>query len=104
MALLDSKQLNPRLTGSFTLSGSLTTEKNTKIVSNITEIIKVTVVSDNDQFMLGLTCQKHKTQVLSKLESLQEQKKIPNGTIKFENLKSVKTDCVRGDPDDLIQL
>ena len=47
MALLDSKQLNPRLTGSFTLSGSLTTEKNTKIVSNITEIIKVTVVSDN---------------------------------------------------------
>tara|TARA_X000001382_G_scaffold39205_6_gene26193 strand:+ start:198 stop:665 length:468 start_codon:yes stop_codon:yes gene_type:complete len=26
MALLDSKQLNPRLTGSFTLSGSLTTD------------------------------------------------------------------------------
>ena len=47
MALLDSKQLNPRLTGSFTLSGSLSTEKNTRIVSNITEIIKVTVVSDN---------------------------------------------------------
>ena len=64
----------------------------------------ITVVSDNDQFMLGLTCQKHKTRVLSNLESLQEQKKIPNGTIKFENLKSVKTDCVRGDPDDLIQL
>jgi len=47
MALLASKQLNPRLTGSFTLSGSLSTEKNTRIVSNITEIIKVTVVSDN---------------------------------------------------------
>lgn len=47
MALLDSKQLNPRLTGSFTLSGSLSTEKNTRIVSNLTEIIKVTVVSDN---------------------------------------------------------
>ena len=46
MALLDSKQLNPRLTGSFTLSGSLSTEKNTRIVSNLTEIIKVTVVSD----------------------------------------------------------
>ena len=26
MALLDSKQLNPRLTGSFTLSGSLITD------------------------------------------------------------------------------
>ena len=47
MALLDSKQLNPRITGSFTLSGSLSTEKNTRIVSNITEIIKVTVVSDS---------------------------------------------------------
>ena len=47
MALLDSKQLNPQLTGSFTLSGSLSTEKNTRIVSNLTEIIKVTVVSDN---------------------------------------------------------
>jgi len=46
MALLDSKQLNPRLTGSFTLSGSLSTEKNTRVVSNLTEIIKVTVVSD----------------------------------------------------------
>ena len=33
-----------------------------------------------------------------------KQNKIPNGTIKFEDLKSVKTDCVRGDPDDLIQL
>ena len=47
MALLDSKQLNPQLTVSFTLSGSLSTEKNTRIVSNLTEIIKVTVVSDN---------------------------------------------------------
>ena len=64
----------------------------------------ITVVSDNDEFMLGLTCQKHRVLVISKIESLQEQKKIPNGTIKFENLKSVKTDCVRGDPDDLIQL
>ena len=45
----------------------------------------ITVVSDNDQFMLGLTCQKHKTQVLSKLESLQEQKKIPNGPKKLKN-------------------
>ena len=64
----------------------------------------ITVVSDNDEFMLGLTCQKHRALVTSKIESLQEQKRIPNGTIKFENLKSVKTDCVRGDPDDFIQL
>ena len=64
----------------------------------------ITVVSDNDQFMLGLTCQKHRTLVLSKIKSLQEQKKIPNGTIKFEKLKSVGTDCVRVDSDEFIQL
>jgi hypothetical protein len=54
--------------------------------------------------MLGITCEKHKTSVFSKIKSLQSDGKIPNGTIKFENLKSVQTDCIRGDPDDLIQL
>ena len=64
----------------------------------------ITVVAANDEFMLGITCQKHKTVVLLKIENLQTQGKIPNGSIKFENLKSVQTDCVRGDPDDFIQL
>jgi len=64
----------------------------------------ITVVSNNDEFMLGITCEKHKTSVFSKIKSLQSDGKIPNGTIKFENLKSVQTDCIRGDPDDLIQL
>ena len=54
--------------------------------------------------MLGITCEKHKTSVSSKIGSLQNDGKIPKGTIKFENLKSVQTDCIRGDPDDLIQL
>jgi len=64
----------------------------------------ITVVANNDEFMLGITCEKHKTSVFSKIKSLQSDGKIPNGTIKFENLKSVQTDCIRGDPDDLIQL
>ena len=64
----------------------------------------ITVVYNNDEFMLGITCEKHKTSVFSKIKSLQSDGKIPKGTIKFENLKSVQTDCIRGDPDDLIQL
>ena len=64
----------------------------------------IMVVSNNDEFMLGITCEKHKTSVFSKIKSLQSDGKIPKGTIKFENLKSVQTDCIRGDPDDLIQL
>ena len=42
--------------------------------------------------------------VSSKIGVFQNNGKIPKGTIKFENLKSVKTDCIRVDPDDLIQL
>ncbi len=65
----------------------------------------VIVISSNDgEFMLGITCERHKASVFSKIESLQNQGKVPKGTVKFENLKSVKTDCIRGDPDDLIQL
>jgi hypothetical protein len=62
------------------------------------------VVSGNDEFMIGITCEKHKASISSKIGSLQNDGKIPKGTIKFENLKSVQTDCIRGDPDDLIQL
>ena len=64
----------------------------------------ITVVSNDDEFMLGITCERHKTSVFSKIGSLQNHGKIPKGKIKFENLKSVQTDCIRGDPDDLIQL
>ena len=64
----------------------------------------ITVISNDDEFMLGITCERHKTSVFSKIGSLQNHGKIPKGKIKFENLKSVQTDCIRGDPDDLIQL
>jgi len=64
----------------------------------------ITVVSNNDEFMIGITCEKHKASVSLKIGTLQNDGKIPKGAIKFENLKSVKTDCIRVDPDDLIQL
>ena len=40
----------------------------------------------------------------NKIVTLKNDVKIPKGTIKFEYLKSVQTDCIRGDHDDLIQL
>jgi len=64
----------------------------------------ITIVSDNDEFMIGITCEKHKASVSLKISSLQNDGNIPKGTVKFENLKSVQTDCIRGDPDDLIQI
>ena len=64
----------------------------------------ISVAENDEEFMVGVTCQKHKDKVSEKLSILQSENKIPKGKIKFSGLKSVGTDCVRSDPDDLIQL
>lgn len=64
----------------------------------------ISVTEKDDEYMVGVTCQKHKDRVSEKLIILQNEGKIPKGKIKFSELKSVGTDCVRSDPDDLIQL
>ena len=64
----------------------------------------ISVVENDDEYMVGVTCQKHKDKVSEKLTILQNENKIPKGKIKFSGLKSVGTDCIRSDPDDLIQL
>ena len=64
----------------------------------------ISVKDNDDEFMVGVTCQKHKDKVSKKLIILQNENKIPQGKINFSGLKSVGTDCVKSDPDDLIQL
>ena len=64
----------------------------------------ISVLEEKQEYMVGVTCQKHKENVSIKLENLQTEGKIPNGKIKFSPLKSVGTDCIGSDPDDLIQL
>jgi len=64
----------------------------------------ISVLEEKQEFMVGVTCQKHRENVSIKLENLQTKGKIPKGKIKFSALKSVGTDCIRSDPDDLIQL
>ncbi|WOV92620.1 MAG: hypothetical protein R1F52_05775 [Candidatus Nitrosoabyssus spongiisocia] len=64
----------------------------------------MSVLSNSDEFMIGLVCSKHHTSVLQKIKILQQQNKIPNGKILFNPIKSVGTDCIRSDPDSLIQL
>ncbi len=64
----------------------------------------ISVAENDDEYMVGVTCQKHRDKVSEKLLVLQNENKIPKGKIKFSGLKSVGTDCVRSDPDDLIQL
>jgi len=64
----------------------------------------ISVLEQKQEYMVGVTCNKHKEKVSVKLKNLQTEGKIPNGKIKFSALKSVGTDCIRSDPDDLIQL
>ncbi len=64
----------------------------------------VSVLVEKEEYMVGVTCNRHKQAVNGKIEILQEQGKIPKGKINFSPLKPVGTDCIKGDPDDLIQL
>lgn len=54
--------------------------------------------------MVGVTCSKHKKTFTEKLQSFQKVGKIPDGIIQFTELKAIGTDCIRMDPNDLIQL
>ncbi len=64
----------------------------------------ISVLEEKQEYMVGVTCQKHREKVSAKLKNLQTRGKIPNGKIKFSELKSVGRDGIRSDPDDLIQL
>ena len=65
----------------------------------------VEIVHDGDSYMVGITCEKCKNIVSSKIGALQKLGKIPEGTLEFQKLKAVGTDCVKGNPDDaFIQL
>ncbi|MBI2111494.1 MAG: hypothetical protein HYT44_03865 [Nitrosarchaeum sp.] len=64
----------------------------------------VSIVVEKDEYMVGVTCDKHKQIVSGKIQSLQNEDKIPRGKISFSPLKAVGTDCIHGDPDDFVHL
>ncbi len=64
----------------------------------------ISIVSEKDEYMVGVTCNKHRQTIHHKLGELQKSGAIPQGQIKFETLKPIGTDCIKTDPEDLIQL
>ena len=64
----------------------------------------VSVVVKGDEYMVGVTCDKHRQVVVGKTQALQDEGKIPGGKIQFSKLKAVGTDCIHADPDDFVQL
>ena len=64
----------------------------------------ISIKTKDEEYMVGVTCNGHKKTFLDKLAKLQKDGKVPNGAIQFTELKAVGTDCIRMDPDDLLQL
>ncbi len=64
----------------------------------------ISVLANDGEYMVGVTCQKHKEAVSNKIKILQGSGKISKGKINFSGLKAVGTDCIRADPDELIQI
>ncbi len=64
----------------------------------------ISVVVDDGEYMVGVTCGKHKDVVSEKVKILQNEAKIPNGKINFSALKAVGTDCINAKPEDFIQI
>lgn len=64
----------------------------------------ISVRVKQDEYMIGVTCQKHKQIVSEKVKILQNEGKVPKGTIQFSGLKAVGTDCINTKPEDFIQI
>lgn len=64
----------------------------------------ISIKVKEEEYMVGVTCSGHKKPFVEKLQELQKTGKVPNGAIQFNTLKAIGTDCIRMDPNDLIQL
>ncbi len=64
----------------------------------------VSIIADKDEYMVSVTCEKHKQIVSGKIGILQNEGKIHDGKISFAPLKTVGTDCIHADTDDFVQI
>ena len=64
----------------------------------------VSIISGEDEYMVGVACEKHKQIVSGKIGILQNERKIHEGKISFSPVKAVGTDCIHGDADDFVQI
>ena len=64
----------------------------------------VSIIADKDEYMVGVTCEKHKQIVSGKIGILQNEGKVHDGKINFSPLKTVGTDCIHADTDDFVQI
>ncbi len=64
----------------------------------------ISVKSHQGEYMLAVVCNDHKSALQTRLVAMQEANKIPQGSIHFQPVKAVVTDCVTGIDEDYIEL
>ena len=64
----------------------------------------ISVKSHEGEYMLAVVCNDHKSALEARLVAMQEANRIPQGSIHFQPVKMVVTDCVTGIDADYIEL
>jgi hypothetical protein len=55
----------------------------------------ISVIAENDEYMVGVVCSKHRALVRKYVKNLQLTGQIPTGTIGFQDIKTVNTSCMK---------
>jgi hypothetical protein len=55
----------------------------------------ISVVTESGEYMVGVACSEHGNEVKRHVMQLQNKDEIPNGIIRFQDIKIVTTDCVK---------
>jgi hypothetical protein len=64
----------------------------------------ISVGSHDGEYMLAVVCDSHKSAFEERLAAMQQANKIPQGTIHFQPVKALVTDCLTGINEDYIEL
>ena len=64
----------------------------------------VSINSQSEEYMIAVVCNSHIKELENRLHIMQLEGSIPEGNIKFQLLKMVTTNCIKGNDDDHIEI
>ena len=64
----------------------------------------VSVTSGENTYMISVVCSEHKDRVQARLAMMQERNEIPAGTIEFQLIQTIGTDCIAGSNEDYVEV
>lgn len=56
----------------------------------------ISIESNNDEYMIGVVCQDHRDRMEDRIKAMQRKNTVPQGKAKFQEIRTVATDCVSG--------